>query len=119
MNRQFTEAPAKIHQIFGRDLLVAENDQLIFDECLIDGSKHYFRKLMTKVDATDLGTQIDPYTGYDDASALRRDGPMLPGVDMPVHVVVLPVTASSIALTIRHRSRVTQFLSAVRLTRRI
>src|SRR5215831_11069883 len=119
MNRQFTEAPAKIHQIFGRDLLVAENDQLIFDESLIDGSKCYVRKLMTKVDATDLGTQIDPYTGYGDASALRRDGPMLPGVDVSVHVVVLPVTASSIALTVRRRARVTQFPCAGRLTQRI
>jgi hypothetical protein len=60
MNGQFTEAPAEIHQIVGRDLLIGEDDQFVLDQCVLDYMEYLVLKRLTKIDAADLGAQIDP-----------------------------------------------------------
>src|SRR5262245_3128818 len=39
MNCQLAKTPAEVHQIFGRDDLVAEDEQLVFNQRLLDGVK--------------------------------------------------------------------------------
>ena len=40
MHGQFAEPPAEIHQILGADLLIAEDDQLVLDQRLVDHMEH-------------------------------------------------------------------------------
>src|SRR6266545_1892115 len=91
MDGQLAEPAAEIHQIVGRDLLIAENDQLVLDQGVPDHPEHLVRQWRTKVDAADLGAQIGADPGHGDAGAFNGEGPGLPGGDGLVHLMVLPV----------------------------
>src|SRR5258705_11974731 len=92
MNGQLTEPLAEIHQIIGRDLLIAENDQFVLDKSLLDCSEYLLLERLTKIDAADLGAQIDPDAVHSNAAAFHVDRSALPVIHGFVHTTVLPLT---------------------------
>ena len=70
MHGEFVEAAAEIHQVVGRDVLVAEDDQLVLDQRGLDRLELFVRQLAAKIDAADLGAEMDADLGHGDAGAL-------------------------------------------------
>ena len=58
MHAQFAKAVAKCDLMLGIDLLVVENDHLIFHKGIMDGIKFVLAKLLAQIDAPDFGAQM-------------------------------------------------------------
>ena len=62
MHSQFAEAPAKIHQVVGGYVLIAEDDQLVLDQRGLDRLELGIRQRLPQVDTGDLGAEM--HTGF-------------------------------------------------------
>ncbi len=60
MHRQLAEPAAEIHQVVRADVLIAEDDQLVLDQGVLDRPERLVRERLAQVDAGDLGAQIAP-----------------------------------------------------------
>src|SRR5262249_56340502 len=89
MNRQLTKSSAKLDQIFGRDILVAEDDQLVLDQRVVERLELLVRQRPAKINATDLRAQMDADFRHGDAGRLRADRLALVEFERPVHGAIL------------------------------
>ena len=54
---QFAEPAAEVHQVV-RAVLVAEDDQLVLDQRVLDGVAHFVGNWLAKIDAGDLSAEV-------------------------------------------------------------
>src|SRR5262245_66161864 len=92
MNRQLTKSSAKLDQIFGRDILVAEDDQLVLDQRVVERLELLVRQRPAKINAADLRAQMDADFRHGDAGRLRADRLVLVEFEWLVHGAILPET---------------------------
>ena len=59
MHGQLAEAAAEGHQLLGGDVLVAEDDQLVFDQRRLDRGELRVRQRLAQIDAGNLGAEVD------------------------------------------------------------
>ncbi len=58
MHGQFAEPAAEIHQVLRADVLVAEDDELVLDQGVLDGAADLIGDWLAKIDAGDLGAEV-------------------------------------------------------------
>ena len=78
MHGELAELAAESHERFGRDVLLAENDDLVLHECRLHGGELLGRKRLSEIDAGDLGAEAHTDPRDRDTGTLRRE---LPKVD--------------------------------------
>src|SRR5262249_16575336 len=103
MNRQLTKSSAKLDQIFGRDILVAEDDQLVLDQRVVERLELLVRQRPAKINAADLRAQMDADFRHGDAGRLRADRLALVEFEWLVHGAILPETRALTHLLLKMR----------------
>ena len=91
MHGQFAEPAAEVDQVLRADVLVAEDQQLVLGERVLDGVAHLVGHRLAKIDAGDLGAEVGADPRDRDTGMLRDDGTALEAVDGLIHDAILPV----------------------------
>src|SRR6476659_2891293 len=85
MHGQFAEPPAKVHQVVRGDVLVAEDDELVLGQRVLDSVAHLIGDWLPKIDASDLSAEVGGDPRNREASMLGDDRTALEIVDGRIH----------------------------------
>ncbi len=88
MDGQFAEPAAEVHQILGADVLIAEDDQLVLDQGVLDHRERLLRERTAQIDAADLGAEMDADPPNRKARTSGHDRPAPPVVEPLVHAII-------------------------------
>src|SRR3954466_4439547 len=100
MDSEFAESAAEVDQVLRVDVLIAEDQQLVFGERILDGVALFVRHRPAQVDARDFGAQVGTNPRDRDAGLLRDYGAALKAADRFIHDEAIPWCVSGA----RHRS---------------
>src|SRR5262245_53392421 len=98
MNCQLAKTPAELNQIFGCDILFAEDEQLVLDQRFLERLELLARQRPAKINVADLRAQINADFRHVDARRLRADRLALVELEKFVHAILPDSQISTILL---------------------
>ena len=91
MHSEFAEPAAEVDQILRADVLVAEDQQLVLGQRILDGVALLVRHRLAQIDTGDLGAEVSADPRDRDAGLLRDDGATLEAADGFIHDKAIPL----------------------------